>query len=124
MRSREAVELCERLIGLCDVVVENFRPGVLDGWGIGYERQRELNPDIIYISMPGMGIGRARGASELAFGQSLLAYTGRDGHLGAAGVSGHHAAQGAAAGLLRRGDGRVRGAGGAGAARPHRGAAR
>ncbi len=75
MRSPEAVELCERLIGLCDVVVENFRPGVLDGWGIGYERQRELNPDIIYISMPGMGIDGPR-ASELAFGQSLLAYTG------------------------------------------------
>lgn len=75
MRSEKAIELCERLIGLCDVVVENFRPGVLDGWGIGYERQRELNPDIIYISMPGMGIDGPR-ASELAFGQSLLAYTG------------------------------------------------
>ncbi len=75
MRSRKAVELCERLIELCDVVVENFRPGVLDNWGIGYERQRELNPDIIYVSMPGMGIDGPR-ASELAFGQSLLAYTG------------------------------------------------
>ena len=75
MRSREAVELCERLISLCDVVVENFRPGVLENWGIGYERQRELNPDIIYLSMPGMGIDGPR-SSELAFGQSLLAYTG------------------------------------------------
>ena len=75
MRSEKAIELCERLIGLCDVVVENFRPGVLDNWGIGYERQRELNPDIIYLSMPGMGIDGPR-ASELAFGQSLLAYTG------------------------------------------------
>ena len=75
MRSEKAVELCERLIELCDVVVENFRPGVLENWGIGYERQRELNPDIIYLSMPGMGIDGPR-ASELAFGQSLLAYTG------------------------------------------------
>ena len=75
MRSSKAVELCERLIGLCDVVVENFRPGVLENWGIGYERQRELNPDIIYLSMPGMGIDGPR-SSELAFGQSLLAYTG------------------------------------------------
>ena len=75
MRSEKAIELCERLIGLCDVVVENFRPGVLDNWGIGYERQRELNPDVIYLSMPGMGIDGPR-SSELAFGQSLLAYTG------------------------------------------------
>ena len=75
MRSSKAVELCERLIGLSDVVVENFRPGVLENWGIGYERQRELNPDIIYLSMPGMGIDGPR-SSELAFGQSLLAYTG------------------------------------------------
>ena len=44
---------------------------------------------------------------------------GGDGHLGAAGVSGHHAAQGAAAGLLRRGDGGVRGAVGAGASGSH-----
>ena len=75
MRSQKAIELCERLISLCDVVVENFRPGVLENWGIGYERQRELNPGIIYLSMPGMGIDGPR-ASELAFGQSLLAYTG------------------------------------------------
>ena len=75
MRSRKAVELCERLISLCDVVVENFRPGVLENWGIGYERQRELNPGIIYLSMPGMGNDGPR-AAELTFGQSLLAYTG------------------------------------------------
>ena len=74
-RTKKAVQLCERLIRLCDVVVENFRPGVLENWGLGYERLRELNPAIIYLNMPGMGTTGPR-SSELAFGQSLLAYTG------------------------------------------------
>ena len=74
-RTKKAIQLCERLIRLCDVVVENFRPGVLENWGLGYERLHELNPAIIYLSMPGMGTTGPR-ASELAFGQSLLAYTG------------------------------------------------
>ena len=74
-REKKALHLVERLIGVCDVVVENFRPGVLEGWGLGYRRLQELNPEIIYLNMPGMGTFGPR-SSELAFGQSLLAYTG------------------------------------------------
>jgi formyl-CoA transferase len=38
-----------------DVVVENFRPGTADGFGIGYEDVRRVRPDIIYVSISGFG---------------------------------------------------------------------
>jgi formyl-CoA transferase len=40
-----------------DVLIENFRPGVADRLGIGYDRIRELNPQVIYCSLPGYGEG-------------------------------------------------------------------
>jgi CoA:oxalate CoA-transferase len=39
----------------CDVVVENFRPGVLDRIGLGYDALREVNPEIIYAGASGYG---------------------------------------------------------------------
>lgn len=45
--------LVERLVGECDVVVANFRAGVLDKMGFGYESLRRLRPDIILIEMTG-----------------------------------------------------------------------
>lgn len=39
----------------CDIVVENWRPGVADRLGVGYQAVRELKPDIIYCSLSGFG---------------------------------------------------------------------
>ncbi|MEA2688981.1 MAG: formyl-CoA transferase [Candidatus Eremiobacteraeota bacterium] len=39
----------------CDVLLENFRPGRLDAWGLGYDRLREENPRIVYASISGYG---------------------------------------------------------------------
>ncbi len=43
------------LAARCDVVVENFRPGTLDGWGLGYEAVRARRPDVVFASISGYG---------------------------------------------------------------------
>ena len=48
-------ELLERLLGETDVVVENFRPGVMDRLGYGAERLAKTHPHIIYASVSGFG---------------------------------------------------------------------
>jgi len=48
--------LVERLIAACDLVVENFTPRVLEGFGLGWERVRELNPRAILMRMPAFGL--------------------------------------------------------------------
>ena len=50
MGSPEGRQLVLGMTGWADVVAENFRPGVMDRWGLGYERMRELNPRLIYLS--------------------------------------------------------------------------
>ncbi|HEV7529419.1 MAG TPA: CaiB/BaiF CoA-transferase family protein [Solirubrobacteraceae bacterium] len=51
-RGREALL---RLVGEYDVVLESFRPGVLDRLGVGYERMREENPGLVYCAISGYG---------------------------------------------------------------------
>jgi crotonobetainyl-CoA:carnitine CoA-transferase CaiB-like acyl-CoA transferase len=48
-------ELLLALVRDCDVVLESFRPGVLDRLGVGYERMREVNPGIVYCAISGYG---------------------------------------------------------------------
>ena len=55
LRSPRAIEVVKRLVPLCDVVVENFRPGVMEAMGIGYEDLRALRADIILASASAWG---------------------------------------------------------------------
>ena len=55
MRSPKGRDLAERLIARCDVVSENFAPGVMERWGLTYERLDELSPEVIYARMSGYG---------------------------------------------------------------------
>ncbi|HLQ33689.1 MAG TPA: CaiB/BaiF CoA-transferase family protein [Chloroflexota bacterium] len=55
LKAPGALEVFERLVSTADVLLENFRPGVADRLGAGYERVRELNPRIIYCSISGFG---------------------------------------------------------------------
>jgi crotonobetainyl-CoA:carnitine CoA-transferase CaiB-like acyl-CoA transferase len=64
-----------RLAGTCDVVVENFRPGVLARRGLGYEDMRAVRPDIVYCSGSGWGQDTPA-AREQRPGQDLLIQAG------------------------------------------------
>jgi len=55
LRHPEAPGLLERLIPDFDIIVENFRPGVMAAMGLDYERCRILNPRIVYASISGWG---------------------------------------------------------------------
>jgi formyl-CoA transferase len=44
-----------RLVAGADIVVENFRPGILDGWGAGYADCRKVRPDVVFVSISGWG---------------------------------------------------------------------
>ena len=51
----EGVELFKRLIEKSDVLCENFRPGTLEKWGLGWEVLREINPGLIMLRVTGYG---------------------------------------------------------------------
>jgi len=55
VRKPRGAELFRRLAAKCDVLVENFRAGTLDEWGIGYRQLREINPRLIYAGNNGFG---------------------------------------------------------------------
>lgn len=55
LKRSEGVELIKGMLGEFDVVVENFRPGVMDRLGLGYEVARAIRPDIIYASLNAFG---------------------------------------------------------------------
>ena len=55
LRSEAGQEVVRQLVRQADVVVENFRPGRLEKWGLGYEELRELNPRIILTRVTGFG---------------------------------------------------------------------
>jgi len=76
-------ELVLKLIDTADVVVENFRPGVLDRLGFGYDALKQRKPDLIYASASGFG---SSGPMADKPGQDLLvqAMSGLAAHTGQA----------------------------------------
>ncbi len=55
LHSNEGKALFKQLGGKSDILVENFRAGTLDTWGIGYRDMRAINPRLIYIAASGFG---------------------------------------------------------------------
>ena len=55
LRVLRGQELALKLIERSDVVVENFRPGTLERWNLGYERMREVNPGVILVRVSAYG---------------------------------------------------------------------
>jgi formyl-CoA transferase len=58
LKSPGGKQVMEELVRRCDIVVENFGPGVLDRQGFTWGRFQELNPRVIYASIKGFGPGR------------------------------------------------------------------
>src|SRR5882672_7091672 len=56
VRRPEGVEVVKRLVATADVVWENFRPGVMDKLGLGYDALAALNPRLIYCAVSGFGM--------------------------------------------------------------------
>ncbi|MBI4587381.1 MAG: CoA transferase [Candidatus Rokubacteria bacterium] len=55
LRRPEGQALLRRLVQASHVLVENFRPGTLEAWGIGYEALRGVNPSLVMLRMTGFG---------------------------------------------------------------------
>jgi len=53
--SGKGIEILKKLIKWADILVENFTPGQMEKWGLGYESVKELKPDIIMIRMSQLG---------------------------------------------------------------------
>lgn len=55
LKKPEAIQIVKKLILEYDIVIEQFRPGVMDKLGLGYEALREINDKLIYCSLTGYG---------------------------------------------------------------------
>ena len=55
LRKPEGRDIFLKIAARSDVVLENFRPGTMDKWGVGYDAVRRVKPDIIYTSISGFG---------------------------------------------------------------------
>lgn len=114
LKKPKAIEIVKRLAAKSDVVVENFRPGVMDKLGIGYETLKAINSRLIYCAVSGFGqVGpQARTAAFDGMIQAmsgLMSITGfpangptRVGFAGADVMSGATAAFGIASALYQR----------------------
>ena len=81
LKSAEGKELLERLVAHADVLLENFRTGVMDRLGFSEERLHELNPRLVILSITGFGHdgpeGGRSGYDQIAQGEAgLMSITG------------------------------------------------
>jgi crotonobetainyl-CoA:carnitine CoA-transferase CaiB-like acyl-CoA transferase len=84
LKVREGRDVLFRLVREHDVLLESFRPGVLDRLGVGYERMKEENPGLVYCAITGYG---QEGPDRERPGHDLN-YLARNGLLGLSGVAG------------------------------------
>jgi len=114
LKKPKALEVIKRLVAKADVVMENFRPGVMDKLGIGYETLKSINPRLIYCAVSGFGqVGPQRATAAfdgmIQAMSGLMSITGfeangptRVGFAGADVMSGATAAFGVASALYQR----------------------
>ncbi|MCX5513204.1 CoA transferase [Kaistia algarum] len=115
MKNPAELESLKKLLARADVVMQNFRPGVIDRLGLGYEAVKAINPDVVYGSITGYGdegpwVSRP-GQDLLAQARSGVTWLNGDEHQGpvpfglaiADMLAGAALCQGVLAALVRRG---------------------
>ena len=55
LRNPEGQEIVRRLVARTDIVIENFRPGTLEKWGLGWEDLRKIRPELVMVRVSGYG---------------------------------------------------------------------
>lgn len=115
LKRPEDLDALKRLIARADVLIQNFRPGVIERLGLGYEDARAINPRLIYAGVSGYGeTGPWAGTpGQDLLAQSLSGVTWLNGNEGEGPVplglsiadmlAGHALAEGILAALVRRG---------------------
>ena len=81
LKTGRGLEAARRMLARCDVVIENFRQGVMEDLGLGYDSLREANPGLVYCQITGFGrtgpLADRRGFDLIAQGMTgLLSITG------------------------------------------------
>lgn len=84
LRKKEGADIFKRMVADCDILVENFRPGTLEGWGLDYETLKSVKEDLILIRISAYGqdgpYRNRPGVARIAFGFSGIAHvTGEPG---------------------------------------------
>lgn len=75
IRKEAGKEIFKRLLAQSDILIENFRPGTLERWGMGYEDLKKVNPKLIMVRVSGYGqTGPYR--SKAGFGTPATAFSG------------------------------------------------
>lgn len=75
MKEPSSVALFLRLAGAADVIIENYAPGVMQRWGLGYEQIAAANPRIVMLSLTGFGHSGPR-SHYLAYGATVCSFVG------------------------------------------------
>ena len=55
LRAAEGQEIIRKLVATSDILIENFRPGALENWGLGWEQLSAINPKLIMVRLSGYG---------------------------------------------------------------------
>ncbi|MBL4866230.1 MAG: CoA transferase [Pseudomonadales bacterium] len=77
LKNPKAIELVLKLVEKSDVVMQNFRPGVMTGFGLGYDDLRQRKADLIYCSVSGYG-QKGPSSTRAAFAPIIHAASGYD----------------------------------------------
>ena len=75
MSHPRAREIALRLAARCSIVSNNFRPGVMEKWGLGYDDVAAANPSVIYLAMPMQGSSGPH-RDYIGFGSTIAALCG------------------------------------------------